>query len=453
MSDQKGDLELFKTQNRAYLNFITHLQSLLTEANEQYEGIRVSKRTPGYTKVVIKSGNTEVPFVYRNRDLYIIGVIVGQKCYMDSKALSEVNDRPALNKVISPATAESLSTDFSYKNIMPKGEQTEIRIAELGYHLQKLTKIGDQKERKKVLENNLSPFVILFAEAVRFPVIAKAAQDAFQAVAGTLKLSQDVVPPKLAVQANVIRIHTLLLIWGRLSTCVKTLFVDNQCVATVEVWEKPSREHPEGFLLPRETKIDKESLKVLLGVANSYSFSKFNVPRARGKREASFDLLQPVQQRLTLSHRPGNLLGYDDYLQQPSGSTSAISAVLPSLDISGALQLLTLGVLHLTRRRLHQTEADQTIDNSKEASAIAADLTDRVVCFIRSAGPSKAEIEFEVQMELQRQLAAALFRGVHIDGIVSSFIEKYSPDNMDTMDIESATAMLSQAFDDGNCFQ
>lgn len=453
MSVEKGDLELFESQDKAYLNFITHLKSLLTEANEQYEGIRVSKRTSGYTKVIIKSGNTEVPFVYRNRDLYIIGVIVGQKCYMDGKALSEVNDRPALNNVISPATAESLSTDFSYGNIMPKGEKTEIRFAELGYHLQKLTKIGDKRERKRVLENNLSPFVILFAEAVRFPVIATAAQEAFRADAGTLKLSQDVVPPNLAVQANVIRIHTLLLIWGRLSTCVKTLLVDNQCVATVEVWEKPSKEYPDGFLLPRETKIDKESLKVLLGVANSYSFSKFNIPRARGKREASFALLQPVQQRLTLSHRPENLLGYDDHLEQPSDGTSAISAVLPSLDIPGALQLLTLGILHLTGRRLHQTETDKTIDNSKEASAIAADLTDRVVCFIRSAGSSKEEIEFEVQMKLQRQLAAALFRGDQIDGIVSDFIGEYGPDNMDTMDIESAAAMLSQAVDDGNCFQ
>nr|XP_029732204.1 uncharacterized protein LOC115268314 [Aedes albopictus] len=415
MSVKVGDLQLFKTRDNAYKNFIAELTTLFTEANEQYDGIKVSKRASGYTKVIIKHGQTEVPLVYRNRDLYIIGVIVGKVCYVDKKAHAEMNDLQELKKVIAPAKDERLSAEFSYQFIMPKAEHTEIRFEELEYYLQKLTLISDKMKRMEAM-TFLSPFVVLFAEAIRFPVIATLAQRAFRSVDGTLKLSTDVAPPEMARNSYVIMIHKLLLNWGTLSSCVEALHKNNKCNATFGVRANPTWQFPEGKLTAKEVDINKGTLLALLGVANSCAFQKLKVSQGRGRRDISLKLF--LQQQQALLHSQQNLLQYDGN-GQPSTRD-----VLHHLDMTGTLCLATLGVLNFTGRRLQPTETDTTMDSSREAAAMAADLTQQIVQCMQFSGVLSNEIEYEVQIKLQRRLAVALYRREPIDGIVSSFIEE-----------------------------
>lgn len=448
MDFRTADLELFKDKDGAYMKFIGDLTTTLTEADEAYDGIRVSKRTSGYTIVIIKHGETEVPLVYRIRDLYIIGVIVGKVCYMDHKAYAAVNNMNELNKVIFPAKAESLTREFSYHFIMPKGENTEIRFEELEFYLQKLTQIGDKMKRIEVMQKYLGPFVILFSEAVRFPAIAILAQQAFRSDDGKIKLSEDVAPPDVVLNENVIKIHTLLLIWGRLSSCVKYLNDGKDCTATVEIKHKPTLGHLKEYSTPQEIKINKDTLKALLGVANSYSFEKFKVTLPRIKRESLNVPLPLYQQQLILSNHQENLLEYDGITQQ--SSAAAANNVMPNLDMTGVLQLLTLGILHFTKKRLHLTEFETVIHNSREAAAVATDLTDRIVRFMICSGASSEEIDYENQMQLQRQLTTALFRGDKIDGIISNFVAEYGIGDMDG---QSAEETLYQAILDGECFE
>lgn len=417
MSVKIGDLQLFKTRDNAYTSFITELTTMFTEPNEQYDGIKVSKRASGYTKVIIKHGQTEVPLVYRNRDLYIIGVIIGKVCYMDKKAHAEMNDIQELRKVISPAKDERLSTEFSYQFIMPKAEHTEIRFEELEFNLQKLTQISDKMKRMEAMPY-LSPFVILFAEAIRFPVIAKLAQRAFRSVDGTLKLSTDVTPREMGNNSYVIMIHKLLLNWGNLSGCVKSLSMNKNCLATFDTRAKPTWEFQEGHLTAKQVDISKGTLLTLLGVANSCAFEKFKVTQARGKRDVLYGPLQLFRQQQTLLRSQKQLLQYD------GNGHASTKEVHHHLDITGALCLATLGILNFTARSLQPTEADTTMNSSREAAATAADLTQRVVHCMRCKGVSSENIGYDVQMELQRQLTAAFFRGDQFEGIIANFVEE-----------------------------
>lgn len=451
-----GDvLKFLESDTDNYLNYVKELTKFLTEPEERYDNIRVAKRDGGFTKVIFKSESTEVPLIYRNADLYIIGWMVGTTFYMEKdshdKLEGNTNTEAALRKVIHQAEIKKIDTSFSYQKILLG--RTIIEIHKLRQNLEMLRMIGDSSKSNDVIENNIAPFVILFAEAIRFPVIASAIQEAIRKYGGKLKLGRDVKPSNWVEEGgdedDIIELNELTTIWGKLSRCVPTLRKKDICT------EVPIKRLVDGYLQNIKVNINKIQLNDILGVANSHDIDKPITPtRRRAKRDAPIAFLQPSQQRhALLGQQEANLLDHDDN-QQPFTASTAINPTRFRPDVVGALHLLTLGILYLSGGKLnfHHSGAGGGHTNPQEATAIATELTDRIVCFIKSTHTGLEDIGFDQEMEIQRQLSTALVRGDRIEGIVEELIAEYCFDRIDEDEVQTAAAMLSKAVKEDKCF-
>ncbi|KXJ73132.1 hypothetical protein RP20_CCG016444 [Aedes albopictus] len=416
-TDLVGDLNIFKSKDQAYLKFINSLVSRLTEPNEKYGQIKVTKRDDGVTKVTIKdsSTNTQVGFIYRNRDLYIVGLIVDGTFYIDSQVYGE------LGKKIPNAQKTVEIRPFIYGNILPKGDKTELKIAKLGESLQQLVQIGDTFKRIDIMKDHLSPFVVAFAEAIRFPVVAREVQDVIRKPLGTLKLSKNLVRtlslghPDARTPNHVFSIYSLLLSWGKLSDRVPALYGNPPQYLPPIVKDQ--------YIL----NLDKNQLSTLLGVANSQSFQKFSVaPNTRGKRDLFSPFSNSVNHGSSLLDHQIDYVDYDGNLQQDrSSSSSGVSSITHTPDVIGALQLLAVGMLYLTRKKLNIPLGNtERYRDPKDALVVAVDITDRIICFLKSAS-FDLEVSYEEELELQRQIAKALIRGDSVESVYSAFLEQH----------------------------
>ncbi|KXJ78158.1 hypothetical protein RP20_CCG005488 [Aedes albopictus] len=464
-TDLVGDLNIFRMKDQAYLKFINSLVSRLTEPNEKYGQIKVTKRDDGVTKVTIKdsSTNTQVGFIYRNRDLYIVGLIVDGTFYIDSQVYGELGKKiPNAWKSVINAQKTVEIRPFIYGNILPKGEKTELKIAKLGESLQQLVQIGDTFKRIDIMKDHLSPFVVAFAEAIRFPVVAREVQDVIRKPLGTLKLSKNLVRmlslghPDARTPNHVFSIYSLLLSWGKLSDRVPALYGNPPQYLPPIVKDQ--------YIL----NLDKNQLSTLLGVANSQSFQKFSVAlNTRGKRDLFSPFANSVDHSSSLLDHQIDYIDYDGNLQQDrSSSSSGVSSITHAPDVIGALQLLAVGMLYLARKKLDIPLGNtERYRDPRDALVVAVDITDRIRCFLKSAY-FDLEVSYEEEMELQRKIAKALIRGHSVESVLSAFLEQHYFDaegyngSLETLRhhlIEALAnesgSMLKEDYSGNECFQ
>lgn len=404
-----GNIDDFKKNGQKYLTFIDQLRGDLTQPNVQYGGIRVTKRDNGITKVILKSGTTQIPFIYRNSDLYIIGFVLGsgtsQVFYADHDVFKQISPRETVGKlpakhawrsVLGDVTVDTLSVPLSYNNILQG--RTQVPINEMGDSLKKLTEVGNKNKKPDIVKNDLAPIVVAFSEAIRFTVVARAVRDAFVKNGGKLDMNANVL--KLAGaggpdqrKSTKFSITWLTLNWGTLSDKVKVCYVDNQAPAPCKYRDE---------LLG----LEKNQLNQLLGVATARAFP------ARGKRAVPQWLALPAEQVVD----PVGQIGFDGDLQG-SSSTNKISSITHSLDMVGSLHLITMGIMYLSGRKLQAVGTDHEVD-SPEAQAIAADLVEKINCV------TDEEPDFDEVMQMQRELYGAVIRGADLVKITNGLVER-----------------------------
>lgn len=431
-----GDLNTFRTKDRAYLNFIDSLISALTESNEVYGKIRVTKRKDGITKVTIQDSatNTQVGFIYRNQDLYIVGFVVGNTFYIDKEVYDGLNGRipNGWKTVVNAANTVALSNPFSYNQILPKGESTSLQIGKLGDSLRQLTQIGDTSKRSQIMTQHLGPFVVAFSEAIRFPVVARSVQEAIRKNAGTVSLSTNLVRPlslghpSERTENHVFTMYSLLLNWSKLSDRVPAFYGN------------PPRQMPPLVEGRYTVNLEKNQLNTLLGVANSYRFQKFTPAPVnnRGKRDLQslFDSVtrpNPAQleQQINYVDFEGNVQG-----GPPPPPSMAMSSITHNVDVVGALHLLTVGMMYLYGKKMSVPLEGSSYQDPKEAFAVAVDISDRIGCFLKSNG-IKIEVGFEEEAKLQREIAMALIRGDDVEQVLTKFMEQHYPGEGDFDDL------------------
>lgn len=463
-SVKTGDLEVFKRNGQAYRQFINELTELFTEPNEKYGTIKLTKRKAGITRVNIKSGTTEVGFIYDNVSLYIIGLVVGPTFYVDETRYAEQKNKIPKEwiPVLGTGVSETVTlVELSYKNIMPRGERAQLKIGLLDKSLNKLTEIGDTNQRISIMEEHLAPFVVSFSEAIRFPVVAKLVQREIVKNKvdneGTLYLNESIVAelslghPAQRGEGYIFHIYSLLLNWGNLSKAAKGVYSEygHACI------------NDTNYAL----NLCKGQLNALLGVASSLTFDRYIPPSSRSKRD-----LEKIYYNTVPGHQPllephiGNGIDYEGNVQQsppPNTSSPSLSGITASPDLVGALHLITVGMLYLYGRRMDMpTGNHQSYLNPREAYGIAADLADRVECFLKSAG-FEMDVGFGEHMQLQRELSEALIRGQSVEQVLASFlVEQYMPEKDDVVldklreQLSMELANIKQGGLDGNgCFQ
>ncbi|KXJ78157.1 hypothetical protein RP20_CCG005487 [Aedes albopictus] len=421
-----GDLNLFKTKDQAYLKFIDSLVTRFSDPNVKFGQIKVTKKDDGITKVTIKdsSTSTQVGFIYRNRDLYIVGLLVDTTFYIEGDAYKKAKAE-TLNSWKSAIGAKNMVdvSSFTYANILPYGENTNFELSKLGESLTQLVQIGDTKKRKDIVETHLSPFVVAFAEAIRFPVVKREVQDMIRKPPGTfLKLSKNIIPmlslghPDERTSKQVFSIYSLLLIWGKLSDRVPALYGD------------PPQNLPAiGKKGDFPLHLDKVQLSTLLGVANSNSLKHLPVaPTRRAKRDISSTFVSSLRHTPTLLEHHIDYIDYDGKLQQKHQSPSAgATSITHTPDVIGALHLLAVGMLYLTRKKLNIPLGNaEYYRDPRDALVVAVDITDRIRCFLKSAA-FELDVGFEEEVELQRQIARALIRGDSVESVYSAFLEQH----------------------------
>ncbi|XP_065088165.1 uncharacterized protein LOC135709705 [Ochlerotatus camptorhynchus] len=463
-SVKTGDLQKFRTRDNAYLQFIGELKSVFTEPNEIYGNIKVTKRREGITKVNIKDGATQVGFIYRNRDLYIIGLVTGSTFYIDKEVYDGLGKKipSAWTSVIGTSKVVALSNPFSYNQILPSGENTELQIGKLGDSLTKLTQVGDTSKRSQIMTQHLGPFVVAFSEAIRFPVVAREVQGAIRKATGTVKLSKNLVNqlslghPSERTKGYVFSIYSLLLNWSKLSDRV------------VPLYSNPPQPAPALQDGKYTLRLEKNQLNTLLGVANSYRFTQINTGPGRGKRDLTsiFDNAIPQHPAL-LEQQQINRIDYEGNAGQspPMSSSSGIASITHSPDVVGALHLLTVGLLYLYGRKMNVPIGNnQRPLDPREAYGIAVDLTDRIECFLKSTG-LELNLGFEEEMQLQREVARALVRGERVEEILTKVLEWNFSLEKDGVGLEKVSRQVFQAlateagfleggeFEGDRCFQ
>ncbi|XP_065088166.1 uncharacterized protein LOC135709707 [Ochlerotatus camptorhynchus] len=438
-SVKTGDLEQFRSRDKAYQNFIDELKSVLTEPNEIYGNIRVTKRRDGITKVNIKDGANQVGFIYRNRDLYIIGFVTGSTFYIDKEVHDGLGKKipSAWTTVIGTSKVETLSNPFSYGQILPSGENTVLQIGKLGDSLNKLTQVGDTSKRSQIMTQHLGPFVVAFSEAIRFPVVAREIQGAIRQSTGTVRLSKNILEPLSIGHPDErcnqfsLSIYELLLNWGKLSDRVPLVYAIGSDGAP------PLRESD--CIL----RLEKNQLNTLLGVANSHRFDRINTAPVRGKRDLTIMFDNTIPQHPALLEQQINGIDYEQSLPMsaPCGTTS----ITHSPDVIGALHLLTVGLLYLYGRKMNVAvgENRRTLD-SREAYGLAADLADRIGCFFRFAG-LELEIGFEEEMHLQRQLSSAILHGESVEPILTELLYQHYSKLENAGSLEALRQLLFKA--------
>lgn len=441
-----GDIIQFRNKNGAYLNFIQSLTAAFTESNEAYGGVKVTKRTEGITKVTIKDSkaNTEVGFIYRNRDLYIVGFVVGNTFYIDKEVYNDLKNQISdkWKKVINAANTVQLSNSFNYIDIMVEKGATKFQMVKLSDSLKQLTLVGDTSKRFDIMRNHLSPFVVLFSEAIRFPVLAREVQSELLKPDGSVSLSMNIVP-KLGLghpsdRNEVITLFTALTKWGKISASIPNLYG----IST----GKPGR-----YVLEEDRFsiiVGKDHLNALLGVANSRCFEKVVVaPVSRSKRDLSamFDWshLEPAQ----LDQQTKNVTFEGDVSQSSTPPPSDVASVTQSPDLIGFLYLLNVGMFYLYKKKMRvEMENDSRVQDPREAMAVAVDISDRIKCFWKS-GNFQTEVGYEEHVELQKQIARALIGGHSVAHVLSTFMEQhYSDAPGNGGSLETLRVQLSKAF-------
>lgn len=460
VSVQTGDLQDFKQNGQLYIKFIDDLTKLFSEPNENYGSIKVTKRKDGITKVNLKNGDTQVNFIYRNRDLYIIGFVTGSVFYVDGEVYEGLGRRIPRDwaSVIGTNNAVSLVA-FSYSNIMSAGSRATLNMSNLDRSLEQLTLVGDNMRRIDILSEHLAPFVVAFSEAIRFPVVAKSVQEAIvkDRERGVLRLDKNVVParslghPDQRKDPYVLDIYSLLLNWGKLSERVEPLY-KNQHGKCIE---------DTNYVL----NLCKGQLNALLGMANSQAFKKFVPVPARSKRDLDYTYSNAFPQHLPLLEQEDiiNRIDYEGPVRQSSSAGITNPTIRP--DLVGGLHLLTVGMLYLYGRKMNTSIGSyQSYHDPLEANGIAVDLVDRIVCFLKSAG-FEMEIGFDEAMKLQRELSEALIRGENLAQVLTSFLERNYLAEMDggildkfreqlSTQLGNESGMLSPGDLDGKaCFQ
>ncbi|XP_062556909.1 uncharacterized protein LOC134221738 [Armigeres subalbatus] len=437
-----GDLNTFRTTDRAYLNFIQSLISALTESGEVYGNIRVTKRKDGITKVTLKDSatNTQVGFIYRNRDLYIVGLVVGNTFYIDREVYDGLSKKipNSWKTVINASLTVALSNPFSYNQILPSGESTSLQIGKLGDSLRQLTQIGDTSKRSQIMTQHLGPFVVAFSEAIRFPVVARSVQNAIRKNTGTVSLSTNLVQPlslghpSERTPKHVFTMYSLLLNWSKLSDRVPAFYGN------------PPKQMPPLVEGRYTVNLEKNQLNTLLGVANSYRFQKFTPAPVnnRGKRD--------LQSLFDSSTRPNPAqleqhINYVDFEGNVQGANPpppmAMVSIMHNVDVVGALHLFTVGLMYLYRRKMNVPLEVNSYQDPREALAVAVDMSDRIQCFLQST-VNDIEVGFEDQAELQRQIAQALTRGDDLETVLTKFLERHYSD---VEDLDALREQLSRA--------
>ncbi|EDS32752.1 conserved hypothetical protein [Culex quinquefasciatus] len=400
-----GNIDDFKKNGQNYLTFIDSLRGDLSQPNVAHGGIRVTKTDNGITKVILKSGTTQIPFIYRNSDLYIVGFVVGSVFYADNDVFKWISPRETVGKlpakhawrsVLGDVTVDTLSVPLSYNNILQG--RSKVPINKMGDSLKKLTEVGDRNKKSAIVKEHLVPFVVAFSEAIRFTVVARAVRDAFVKNGGELDMKTNVL--KLAGaggpdqrKSTRYDITWLTLNWGSLSEKVKVCYLDKQAPTPFKYCDEPLG-------------LEKNQLNQLLGVATARSF-----PASRGKREVQW-FKQPVQQVVD----PVGRIGAEGDLQEAS-SSKPMSAITHHLDMVGSLHLITMGILYLSGRKLQAFEHEREVDG-QEAQAIAADLVEKINCV------TGLDSDYEEDMRMQRELYGAIVRGADVVQIMTGLVEQ-----------------------------
>ncbi|XP_062558768.1 uncharacterized protein LOC134223601 [Armigeres subalbatus] len=423
-----GDLKIFRTTKRSYLKFIDVLKSELTEPDERYGSIRVTKRDNGITKVIIEDSdtNTKIGFIYRNRDLYFVGLVVGNTFYVDKEVYEKDHQRKlptAWTNVIGVSEIEALSKPLQYREILPDRTNTWLQIGKIGHSLSQLAQIGDQKERMPIIKQHLAPFVVAFSEGIRFPVVAQLVQEAFRKIDGTVPLSTNIVDrlslghPSERTPDDVFTIYSLLLYWGKLSDRVSAFYAD-----------PPIQMPPlkEGLYT---LNLEKNQLNTLLGVAVSNRVPKptptTTTVKPKKPKRPKRDLMSWFGH--TNHPNPAQLAQQIDYVDFEGNVPPQVNttAVTHSPDVIGALHLLTVAMMYLCgKKKSIPLDSAQDYRDPREALAVAVDISDRLGCSLKKAGLEEA-IGFEKELELQRQIAKALVEGDDVERVLTKFIEQH----------------------------
>ncbi|KXJ78156.1 hypothetical protein RP20_CCG005486 [Aedes albopictus] len=455
-----GDLNTFRTRDKAYLGFIQSLTSALTESGEVYGKIKVTKRNNGITKVTIKdsASNAQVGFIYRNRDLYIVGLVVGNTFYIDKEVYDGLSKRipNSWKSVINAPNTVALSNPFSYNQILPSGEGTVLQIGKLGNSLSQLTKIGDTSKRSQIMTQHLGPFVVAFSEAIRFPVVAREIQGAIRKATGTVSLSKNLVKPlslghpSERTKNHVFTMYSLLLNWSKLSDRVPAFYGN------------PPKQMPPLVEGRYTVNLEKNQLNTLLGVANSYRFQKFTIAPPRGKRDVGSLVDSVIQYNHPMLEQQINYVDYEGNVQQaPPAPSMGPTSITHSPDVIGALNLLTIGMLYLYGKKMDVPLGSvQRSYEPREALMVAVDITDRIGCFVKSSGFG-IEVGYEEEMELQRKIARSLVVGENVEQVLAKFLEQHYSDasgkSLETLREQLIQALASEdgsgQFTGHECFQ
>ncbi|KAL1392827.1 hypothetical protein pipiens_012193, partial [Culex pipiens pipiens] len=389
-TEETGDIDEFRINSSKYLTFIEKLRAKLTQPSVKYGSIRLTKSDNGITKVILKSGSTKVPFIFRNSDLYIVGFVLGSGptavFWTDHAVFETLSSQLTGNKlptrhewrtVLGDVTVKTLSITLVYDDIN-KYNNWNVPINKMGKSLEQLAMIGDGSGKVAIVEKNIMPFVVAFSEAIRFKVICKAVQDVFTKDGGTFNMKSNALNPAGAGGPDQRRktaydYEWLVQHWGQISDRVKPCY-DGKVTS-------PFNFHGE------ELWLGKEQLGQLLSVAMASSFTP------RTKR----DVPNWLNHHIPLEKQAGAVPN----LLESSSSSANQPAVANRFELAGALQLISFGVLYLSGQQLKPTEYERALA-PREAQAIAADLAAKINCV------AKVESDFDEDMRMQRELYAGL---------------------------------------------
>lgn len=216
--------------------------------------------------------------------------------------------------------------------------------------LKQLKTIGDGANEQQIgtiVRGHILPFVVAFAEAIRFKWVALLVAEQFTTDDGKLDLAKNVVQQSGVVPQKQDRVGKLIVRndepfdidwllhqWGKLSDNAKILYVDG----------KPHAPYLEegGIRL----NLGKNPLNELLSVANGQAFPT----STRLKRDIQ-QWIHPQVVSQTLANHAYDRIGVEGDLQG-SPNPNQISTVSYQLDMVGSLHLITMGILYLSGHKL-----------------------------------------------------------------------------------------------------